>query len=56
MLDVALTNEIIAVLGILSVAILLFVFEIVRVDVVALLVLVLLAFYRRLVRHGEQWL
>ena len=42
MLDVALTNEIIAVLGILSVAILLFVFEIVRVDVVALLVLVLL--------------
>ena len=42
MLDVALTNEIIAVLAILSVAVLLFVFEVVRVDVVALLVLVLL--------------
>lgn len=42
MLDVVLTNEIIAVLGILTFAILLFVFEVVRVDVVALLVLVLL--------------
>jgi len=42
MLDVALTNEIIAVLGILSFAVALFVFEVVRVDVVALLVLVLL--------------
>ena len=42
MLEVALTNEIIAVLGILSFAVLLFVFEVVRVDVVALLVLVLL--------------
>lgn len=42
MLDVALTNEIIAVLAILSVAVLFFVFEVVRVDVVALLVLVLL--------------
>ncbi len=42
MLDVALTNEIIAVLAILSLAVVLFVFEVVRVDVVALLVLVLL--------------
>ncbi len=42
MLDVVLTNEIIAVLGILSFAVLLFVFEVVRVDVVAMLVLVLL--------------
>jgi len=42
MLDVALTNEIIAVLGILSFAVILFVFEVVRVDVAALLVLVLL--------------
>ena len=42
MLDVALTTEIIAVLGILSFAVALFVFEVVRVDVVALLVLVLL--------------
>jgi di/tricarboxylate transporter len=42
MLDVVLTNEIIAVLAILSVAVLLFVFEVVRVDVVALLVLVTL--------------
>ncbi|MEO0368391.1 MAG: SLC13 family permease, partial [Pseudomonadota bacterium] len=42
MVDVALTNEIIAVLGILSFAVVLFVFEVVRVDVVALLVLVLL--------------
>lgn len=42
MMDVVLTNEIIAVLGILSFAVLLFVFEVVRVDVVALLVLVLL--------------
>jgi len=42
MLDVALTNEIIAVLAILLFAVTLFVFEIVRVDVVALLVLVLL--------------
>jgi di/tricarboxylate transporter len=42
MLDVALTPEIIAVLAILSFAVTLFVFEVVRVDVVALLVLVLL--------------
>lgn len=42
MLDVVLTNEIIAVLAILSGAVLLFVFEVVRVDVVALLVLVVL--------------
>lgn len=42
MLDVVLTNEIIAVLAILSVAVLLFVFEVVRVDVVALMVLVAL--------------
>lgn len=42
MLDVALTYEIIAVLGILSFAIIMFMFEVVRVDVVALLVLVLL--------------
>jgi di/tricarboxylate transporter len=42
MLDVALTNEIIAVLAILSFAVVMFMFEVVRVDVVALLVLVLL--------------
>ncbi len=42
MVDIVLTNEIIAVLGILSLAIFLFVFEVVRVDVVALIVLVLL--------------
>jgi len=42
MLDVALTPEIIAVLGILSFAVLLFVFEVVRVDVAALVVLVLI--------------
>ncbi|MFT4629526.1 MAG: di/tricarboxylate transporter [Arenicella sp.] len=42
MLDVVLTNEIIAVLAILSLAVGLFVFEVIRVDVVALLVLVLL--------------
>lgn len=42
MLDVALTYEIIAVLGILSFAVVMFMFEVVRVDVVALLVLVLL--------------
>ena len=42
MLDVILTNEIIAVLAILSLAVGLFVFEVIRVDVVALLVLVLL--------------
>ncbi len=42
MLDVALTNEIIAVLAILSLAVVLFVFEIVRVDVAALIVLVIL--------------
>ncbi len=42
MLEVALTNEIIAVLGILIFAVTLFVFEVLRVDVVALLVLVLL--------------
>jgi len=42
MIDLALTNEIIAVLAILSFAIFLFVFEIVRVDVAALFVLVLL--------------
>ncbi len=41
-MDVALTNEIIAVLGILSFAMILFVFEVVRVDVTALIVLVLL--------------
>lgn len=41
-MDVALTNEIIAVLGILSFAVAMFVFEVVRVDVVALMVLVLL--------------
>jgi len=40
--DVVLTYEIIAVLGILSFAVVLFVVEVVRVDVVALLVLVLL--------------
>ena len=42
MIDLALTNEIIAVLAILAFAILLFVFEVVRVDVAALFVLVLL--------------
>ncbi len=42
MIDLALTNEIIAVLAILSFAVILFVFEVVRVDVAALLVLVLL--------------
>ncbi len=42
MVELGLTNEIIAVLGILSLAIFLFVFEVVRVDVVALIVLVLL--------------
>lgn len=42
MLDVALTNEIIAVLAILSLAVILFVFEVVRVDVAALIVLVIL--------------
>ena len=42
MLEVALTPEIIAVLGILVFAVTLFVFEVVRVDVAALLVLVLL--------------
>jgi len=42
MLDVVLTNEIIAVLAILGIAVVMFVFEIVRVDVAALLVLVLL--------------
>ncbi|MFT7525749.1 MAG: di/tricarboxylate transporter [Arenicella sp.] len=42
MLDVVLTNEIVAVLAILSLAVALFVFEVIRVDVVALLVLVLL--------------
>ncbi|MBL4672124.1 MAG: SLC13 family permease [Arenicella sp.] len=42
MLDVALTYEIIAVLGILSFAVVMFILEVVRVDVVALLVLVLL--------------
>ena len=42
MLDVVITNEIIAVLAILSVAVILFVFETLRVDVVALLVLVAL--------------
>lgn len=42
MLDAVLTNEIIAVLAILSLAVGLFVFEVIRVDVVALLVLVLL--------------
>jgi len=42
MIDVVLTNEIIAVLSILSFAVFLFVFEVLRVDVVALLVLVLL--------------
>ena len=42
MIDFALTNEIIAVLAILSFAIILFVFEVVRVDVAALFVLVLL--------------
>ena len=42
MLDVVITNEIIAVLAILSVAIYMFVFEVLRVDVVALLVLVAL--------------
>ena len=42
MLEVVLTNEIIAVLGILSFAVILFVFELVRVDVAALIVLVLL--------------
>ncbi len=41
-MDVVLTNEIIAVLGILSFAMILFVFEVVRVDVTALIVLVLL--------------
>ncbi len=42
MIDLALTNEIIAVLTILAFAVILFVFEVVRVDVAALLVLVLL--------------
>ncbi|MDB4511899.1 SLC13 family permease [Arenicella sp.] len=42
MLEVALTNEIIAVLAILAFAVTLFVFEVLRVDVVALLVLVML--------------
>lgn len=42
MLEVALTPEIVAVLGILVFAVTLFVFEVVRVDVAALLVLVLL--------------
>ena len=42
MLDLALTNEIIAVLAILSLAVILFVFEVVRVDVAALIVLVIL--------------
>lgn len=41
-MDVSLTNEIIAVLAILSLAVALFIFEVVRVDVVALLVLVML--------------
>ena len=40
--DLALTNEIIAVLGILSLAVILFVSEVVRVDVAALVVLVIL--------------
>ena len=40
--DVVLTYEIIAVLGILAFAVILFVFEIVRVDVAALVVLVIL--------------
>jgi len=42
MLDVALTTDIIAVLAILGFAVTMFVFEVVRVDVVALTVLVLL--------------
>ena len=42
MLDVVLTYEIIAVLSILVFAVILFVFEVVRVDVAALLVLVVL--------------
>jgi len=42
MLDVVLTYEIIAVLSILVFAVILFVFEVVRVDVAALLVLVIL--------------
>jgi len=42
MLDVVLTYEIIAVLGILALAVILFVFEVVRVDVAALVVLVIL--------------
>lgn len=42
MAEIALTNEIIAVLGILSLAMFLFISEVVRVDVVALIVLVLL--------------
>ena len=42
MLDASLTTEIIAVLAILGFAVTLFVFEVVRVDVVALLVLVML--------------
>ena len=42
MLDVVLTYEIIAVLSILVFAVVLFVFEVVRVDVAALLVLVVL--------------
>ena len=42
MLEAALTTEIIAVLAILSFAVILFVFEVVRVDVAALIVLVLL--------------
>ena len=42
MIDLALTTEIIAVLAILAFAVILFVFEVVRVDVAALLVLVLL--------------
>ncbi len=42
MLDLVITNEIIAVLAILSVAVFMFVFEVLRVDVVALLILVTL--------------
>ena len=41
-LQVFLTGEIIAVLGILVLAVILFVFEIVRLDVAALIVLVIL--------------
>ena len=40
--DVVLTYEIIAVLGILAFAVILFIFEVVRVDVAALVVLVIL--------------